>query len=107
RRRARCIDLGRRTPWCVHRLRPSRVGGGRSHVMDAMPDEDQRLSRDLQEDAAAGVRTGPSSARQPWSWATTAAPSPIAPPTRFTEPLRTSPTAKTPGTVVSRVAGMV
>ena len=41
-----------------------------------------------------------------WISATTAAPSPIAPPTRLTEPERTSPTAKTPGTLVSSaVAG--
>src|SRR4249920_2414752 len=33
------------------------------------------------------------------SWATTAAPSPIAPPTRLTEPERTSPTAKMPATL--------
>src|SRR5690348_3490178 len=41
------------------------------------------------------------SARKPCSAATTCAPSPIAPPTRFTEPERTSPTANTPGTDVS------
>src|SRR6476661_1916386 len=37
----------------------------------------------------------------PWICATTLAPSPIAPPTRFTEPERTSPIAKTPGTLVA------
>ena len=36
-----------------------------------------------------------------------AAPSPIAPPTRFTDPDRTSPTAYTPGTLDSRAAGAV
>ena len=41
------------------------------------------------------------SARKPCSAATTCAPSPIAPPTRLTEPERTSPTANTPGTEVS------
>src|SRR5216684_4068672 len=35
------------------------------------------------------------------SWATTAAPSPMAAPTRFTEPQRTSPMAKIPSTPVS------
>src|SRR6187551_2778379 len=40
-------------------------------------------------------------ARKPCSAATTCAPSPIAPPTRLTEPERTSPTANTPGTEVS------
>src|SRR5215213_530046 len=41
------------------------------------------------------------SPRKPCSAATTWAPSPIAPPTRLTEPERTSPTANTPGTEVS------
>jgi hypothetical protein len=40
-------------------------------------------------------------ARYRWIRATAAAPSPIAPPTRFAEPERTSPTANTPGTVDS------
>src|SRR5204862_280257 len=39
--------------------------------------------------------------RKVCSWATTAAPSPMAAPTRFTEPERTSPTAKIPSTPVS------
>src|SRR5205085_4985278 len=39
--------------------------------------------------------------RKVCSWATTAAPSPMAAPTRFTEPERTSPTAKMPSTPVS------
>src|SRR2546426_7380447 len=42
-----------------------------------------------------------SRARNAWICATTAAPSPIAPPTRLTEPERTSPIANTPGTLVS------
>ena len=42
-----------------------------------------------------------------WICATTAAPSPIAPPTRLTEPERTSPTANTPGTLDSSAAGGV
>src|SRR5256885_1253791 len=42
------------------------------------------------------------SARATWSCATTAAPSPIAPPIRLTEPDRTSPTANTPGRFDSR-----
>src|ERR1700712_6142840 len=41
------------------------------------------------------------SPRNPCNAATTWAPSPIAPPTRLTEPERTSPTANTPGTDVS------
>src|SRR6516225_4865936 len=49
-------------------------------------------------DQSAGLATSP---RKPCSAATTAAPSPIAPPTRLTEPERTSPTANTPGTDVS------
>src|SRR5215467_3278521 len=49
---------------------------------------------------SAGLATSP---RKPCSAATTCAPSPIAPPTRLTEPERTSPTANTPGTEVSRV----
>src|SRR5436190_5790413 len=47
---------------------------------------------------SAGFAASP---RYPCSAATTCAPSPIAPPTRLTEPERTSPTANTPGTVVS------
>src|SRR3984893_7719196 len=43
----------------------------------------------------AGLAASP---RKPCSAATTCAPSPIAPPTRLTDPERTSPTAKTPGT---------
>src|ERR1700710_28537 len=39
------------------------------------------------------------SPRNPCNAATTWAPSPMAPPTRFTDPERTSPTAKTPGTL--------
>src|SRR6185295_3366694 len=39
--------------------------------------------------------------RKVWICETTAAPSPMAPPTRLTEPARTSPIAKTPGTLVS------
>src|SRR5205814_2439924 len=39
--------------------------------------------------------------RKSCSWATTAAPSPMAAPTRFTDPERTSPTAKMPSTPVS------
>ena len=41
------------------------------------------------------------SPKKPCSAATTCAPSPMAPPTRLTEPERTSPTANTPGTEVS------
>jgi hypothetical protein len=37
-------------------------------------------------------------------WATTAAPSPMLPPTRFTESERTSPIAKTAGTLDSSAA---
>src|SRR6202008_1889432 len=48
----------------------------------------------------AGLATSP---RKPCSAATTCAPSPIAPPTRLTDPERTSPTANTPGTEVSSV----
>ena len=40
-----------------------------------------------------------------WINATTAAPSPMAPPTRFTEPERTSPTANTPGAFDASGAG--
>src|SRR3989442_2191232 len=40
--------------------------------------------------------------RKLWICATTAAPSPIAPPTRLTEPARTSPIANTPATLVWR-----
>src|SRR5882672_6619754 len=47
---------------------------------------------------SAGFAASP---RKPCSAATTCAPSPIAPPTRLTDPERTSPTANTPGTVVS------
>src|SRR5215471_14092973 len=47
---------------------------------------------------SAGLAASP---RKPCSAATTCAPSPIAPPTRFTEPDLTSPTANTPGTEVS------
>src|SRR5665213_1412349 len=47
---------------------------------------------------SAGLAVSP---RKACSAATTWAPSPIAPPTRLTEPDRTSPTAKTPGTEVS------
>src|SRR5712692_11266355 len=47
---------------------------------------------------SAGFAASP---RNPCSAATTCAPSPIAPPTRLTDPERTSPTANTPGTEVS------
>src|SRR5229473_4577917 len=47
---------------------------------------------------SAGFAASP---RKPCSAATTCAPSPIAPPTRLTDPERTSPTANTPGTEVS------
>src|SRR5882757_2258017 len=47
---------------------------------------------------SAGFAASP---RKPCNAATTCAPSPIAPPTRLTEPERTSPTANTPGTDVS------
>src|ERR1700738_1238814 len=47
---------------------------------------------------SAGFAVSP---RKPCSAATTCAPSPIAPPTRLTDPERTSPTANTPGTEVS------
>src|SRR5216684_4440089 len=50
---------------------------------------------------SAGFAASP---RKPCSAATTCAPSPIAPPTRLTDPERTSPTANTPGTVVSNCA---
>src|SRR5437868_6836349 len=50
---------------------------------------------------SAGLAASP---RKPCSAATTCAPSPIAPPTRLTDPERTSPTANTPGTVVSSCA---
>ncbi len=48
----------------------------------------------------------PRRARKVWSCATTAAPSPMAAPTRFTEPQRTSPTAKMPSTPVSSGSGI-
>src|SRR3977135_595121 len=44
---------------------------------------------------SAGFAASP---RKPCNAATTCAPSPIAPPTRLTDPERTSPTANTPGT---------
>src|SRR6202163_2125291 len=44
---------------------------------------------------SAGFAVSP---RKPCNAATTCAPSPIAPPTRLTDPERTSPTANTPGT---------
>src|SRR5882724_5470554 len=47
---------------------------------------------------SAGFAVSP---RKPCSAATTCAPSPIAPPTRLTDPERTSPTANTPDTEVS------
>src|ERR1700738_4548403 len=47
---------------------------------------------------SAGFAVSP---RKPCNAATTCAPSPIAPPTRLTDPERTSPTANTPGTEVS------
>src|SRR5712671_4844860 len=47
---------------------------------------------------SAGFAASP---RKPCRAATTCAPSPIAPPTRLTDPERTSPTANTPGTEVS------
>src|SRR6267143_4447328 len=47
---------------------------------------------------SAGFAASP---RKPCSAATTCAPSPMAPPTRLTDPERTSPTANTPGTEVS------
>src|SRR3977135_1119224 len=47
---------------------------------------------------SAGFAASP---RKPCNAATTCAPSPIAPPTRLTDPERTSPTANTPGTEVS------
>src|SRR6202041_3515313 len=50
---------------------------------------------------SAGFAVSP---RNPCSAATTCAPSPIAPPTRLTDPERTSPTANTPGTEVSSAA---
>src|SRR6267142_3067297 len=50
---------------------------------------------------SAGFAASP---RKPCNAATTCAPSPIAPPTRLTDPERTSPTANTPGTVVSSCA---
>jgi hypothetical protein len=43
--------------------------------------------------------------RRSWTSATAAAPSPIAPPTRFTDAERTSPTAYTPGTLDSSATG--
>src|SRR6202035_5184833 len=53
---------------------------------------------------SAGFAASP---RKPCSAATTWAPSPIAPPTRLTDPERTSPTANTPGTEVSSEAAAV
>src|SRR3979411_3292377 len=50
---------------------------------------------------SAGFAVSP---RKPCSAATTCAPSPMAPPTRLTDPERTSPTANTPGTEVSSCA---
>src|SRR3977135_581486 len=47
---------------------------------------------------SAGFAASP---RKPCNAATTCAPSPMAPPTRLTDPERTSPTANTPGTEVS------
>ena len=41
-----------------------------------------------------------------WIWATTAAPSPTAEATRLVEPERTSPTAKSPGWLVSNGSGI-
>jgi hypothetical protein len=43
--------------------------------------------------------------RRSWTSATAAAPSPIAPPTRFTDPERASPTAYTPRTLDSSATG--
>src|SRR5712664_3131982 len=51
---------------------------------------------------SAGFAASP---RKPCSAATTCAPSPIAPPTRLTDPERTSPTANTPHVLVRRFAG--
>jgi hypothetical protein len=51
-------------------------------------------------------RCGHRAERYAWMSATAAAPSPIAPPTRLTDPDRTSPTTYTPGTLDSRAAGV-
>src|SRR3984885_14381775 len=56
------------------------------------------FNRNLLMRYSAGFSASP---RNPCSAATTCAPSPIAPPTRLTDPERTSPTANTPGTEVS------
>src|SRR5262249_10245063 len=54
---------------------------------------------------AAAPAAAPRRPRNVCNCPTTAAPSPMAAPTRFTEPLRTSPTAKMPSTPVSSDIG--
>src|SRR5262249_28500104 len=65
-----------------------------------------RSDRNNQREAHAACRSRAGAtvgrARKAWICATTAAPSPIAAPTRFTEPARTSPIANTPATLVCR-----
>jgi hypothetical protein len=59
--------------------------------------EDETLAEvSIETDACHRGKGAGVSASTAWSCATTAAPSPIAPPTRFADPERTSPTANTP-----------
>src|SRR4051812_705493 len=77
------------------RLRARQPGSG-AHVLDGP----ERIATDVRGDALAlghGSADLPQGARCWWIMATAAAPSPIAAPTRLVDPLRTSPTANTPG----------
>src|SRR3954452_10375628 len=80
-------------PLCRHSSQPSALG-----VTSRMPLRWLQPFAILFSSYSAGLAVSP---RKPCSAATTCAPSPIAPPTRLTDPERTSPTANTPGTVVS------
>ena len=104
------------SPDVTHRANPSRQRGRTTGAPFAseMPDIAETISLDHKIEAVltaavadcdstpgVDVAADPRRARNVCSCATTAAPSPIAAPTRFTEPDRTSPIAKIPTTPVS------
>src|SRR5246127_358576 len=82
----------------LHRRRTKHHMHNKRHRLHLSKTHDGFIERSYQRSHNAGFAASP---RKPCSAATTCAPSPIAPPTRLTEPERTSPTANTPGTEVS------
>ena len=80
-------------------LAPRRAGAGRGHrVAGRAPDPPYRARGSLRPESSTGAARRARAARRD-------APSPLAAATRFIEPERMSPTAKTPGTVVARLSG--